>query len=46
VIGENEHGLVLHNFEGKTYTYPNPARTAKRVQWQRRRIEVFDHVVA
>jgi len=29
VIGENEQGLVLHNFEGKTYTYPNPARAAR-----------------
>ena len=29
VIGENAEGLVLHNFEGKTYTYPNPARAAR-----------------
>jgi lysine 2,3-aminomutase len=35
VIGENERGLVLHNFEGKTYTYqprapPDPAPRAGR----------------
>jgi lysine 2,3-aminomutase len=45
VIGESERGLVLHNFEGKTYTYPTPVRTARRVA-ARRRVEQLDPVVA
>ena len=43
VIGENAQGLVLHNFEGKTYTYPNPARAART---PRRRVEALDPVPA
>ena len=44
VIGENEQGLVLHNFEGKTYTYPNPARAARSPR--RRTAETLDPVPA
>jgi lysine 2,3-aminomutase len=41
VIGENEQGLVLRNFEGKTYTYPSPARAART---PRRRVEALEPV--
>jgi lysine 2,3-aminomutase len=43
VIGENERGLVLHNFEGKTYTYPAPVRTGRTTR-PRRRVETLDPV--
>jgi lysine 2,3-aminomutase len=46
VIGENEAGLVLHNFEGKTYTYPSPARAARTARAPRRRVETPDPVLA
>jgi lysine 2,3-aminomutase len=43
VVGENGQGLVLHNFEGKTYTYPNPARASRT---PRRKVETLDPVPA
>ncbi len=47
VIGESERGLVLHNFEGKTYTYPHPAGAARKGRRARRtRVEELDPVVA
>jgi hypothetical protein len=42
VLGENEQGLVLHNFEGKTYTYPNPARAARTPRRRRVLASVWD----